>query len=1592
MFAFQMHDFRSYLLKLFVASRLLVFIVFAGPSQILAQTYFAPTSIPYAAWPMTGTSLTGTFTPNADDGVSGPYPIGFNFRFYGNTYTQAWIGSNGWVSFSAGQPSTYTSAQIPNTAATVPKNCVMGPWQDWWSNLDGFGVIRYQTQGTAPNRRFVVSYVDLPMFQCTSQRGTFQIVLYECSQIIEVFIQRKPPCLTWAGGTAVLGLHNISGTAAVVVPGRNSTQWVVSPPNTEGWRFTPNPSFPPTPPTTVSRTVCNSFVWNGQIYTQSGSYTATLQNSRGCDSVVTVNLTVRRGDTTNLSATLCAPATYSIGNSVFSSTGNYSVLLRNRFNCDSLVRLSLTVNTLNAGITALGSPALCQNDSVTLQAIPSNGISYQWFLNGVAVPGRTTSTWRVASAGLYSVRIVGTNGCIDTSAVISVTLTGFVAGLASVGPSAICLGGQVVLAASPSGGGITTQWFRNGTLLAGVTGSTLTTSDTGSYFVVVSTASGCSDTSDVVTVRVLSTPVATLSPAGPVGICQGDSVQLYAAPSVGVIYQWFLNGVFIPGQAGGSIRVGQPGLYRVLVANSGGCSDTSDAVELRIVNAVQAGISVIGPGVLCPGQSVTLQAIPDTGANYTWFRDGIPLSDTTATIQVTQVGLYRVRVFTGSSCGDTSAPIFIATAAQPAAQIAALGPLSVCPGGVVNLYTTTPPPVSYQWVKDGIPLIGQNNATLQANAPGLYRLVVTNAAGCSDTSIELDVVWRTPPVVQLIAQGSVNICFGDSVQLVANSATAASFEWQLNGVTLPSSAQTSLWVTQPGFYRVFVTDAFGCIGTSSTLEVIGDTTAPATISVAGVPNLCSGIPAVLIARPSGASYSWLLNGQPLGGQTADTLVTQQPGVYSVGVVRANGCTDTSGQMSIVGGAAIQASVAGPSSFCQGDTIQLSANPSLGVNCQWLRNGVVLPGQTNPVLSVSTAGLYAVRVVNVDGCFDTAHIQINMRPTSVVSIAPRLCTGDVFVVGGQVFSVPGNYSVTLTNRFGCDSTIQLSISVFDTQWVQIDTQICSPGVFSFGGQTLSVSGVYQAMFANISGCDSLVALDLTISQPSLVSQSVSTCDSLLWGNRVLRTAGQYRDSSINVTGCDSITTLNLTLGYTKRDTFYQSACDSFVWDGQVIRQSGQYTRTYSLSSGCDSIVRLSLDLGRTVQDTLTQFACDSFVWMGRIYRQSGSYVHQAQSPQGCDSLLTLELTLASRTYTTEQLSTCDSVLWNGQTLTQSGTYTYVTPNAAGCDSVVTLSLQINTTYTVTQNISACDSFVWQGQTLRASGTYRIQATSIQGCDSSRVLNLTLGNSSVSVSAVQACGRYSWMGANYIQSGLYWWRGTGIGGCDSAVGINLTILPIQREVYSVFSCDNYVFGNRLLSQAGSYRDTFVNTLGCDSIVTLNLSLDLTPQSPFPIDTHLCLVQGAQIPYSGPMTHELVWYSQPGDSVFLATGQRFNLIRNFDTLRVLISFRSPGGCLSPPALVRVINDDEPRFPVRPTAFTPNDDGRNDEWFVESTDAMKLMVFDRWGRLIHKDSGQTVRWDGGDYTPGTYPYILEKISCMGKVRSTQGLINLIK
>ena len=207
----------------------------SNPNQ---TTNYNVTTIPFVNQTNTGTSLIMT-----DDSQQGPFNIGFTFCFYGQTYTQFYVGSNGWISFSPAQPTTFTSTTIPTGLGTVPKNCIMGPWQDWHPGVGG--QIRYQVQGTAPCRKLVVSWINVPMFSCTNLTGTFHIVIYESTNVIENHILNKPNCTSWAGGTAVQGLHNNGGTLAVPVPGRNSTQWTA---NNDARRYTPSgPAVLPIP-------------------------------------------------------------------------------------------------------------------------------------------------------------------------------------------------------------------------------------------------------------------------------------------------------------------------------------------------------------------------------------------------------------------------------------------------------------------------------------------------------------------------------------------------------------------------------------------------------------------------------------------------------------------------------------------------------------------------------------------------------------------------------------------------------------------------------------------------------------------------------------------------------------------------------------------------------------------------------------------------------------------------------------------------------------------------------------------------------------------------------------------------------------------------------------------------------------------------------------------------------------------------------------------------------------------------------------------------------------------------------------------------
>lgn len=96
--------------------------------------------------------------------------------------------------------------------------------------------------------------------------------------------------------------------------------------------------------TTISE--CNSYTWsvNNQTYTTTGVYVDTLTNSANCDSVVTLNLTIHNSNSGSENITACDSYTWLSNNQIYSSSGTYFDTLQNIFGCDSVVTLNLTVN------------------------------------------------------------------------------------------------------------------------------------------------------------------------------------------------------------------------------------------------------------------------------------------------------------------------------------------------------------------------------------------------------------------------------------------------------------------------------------------------------------------------------------------------------------------------------------------------------------------------------------------------------------------------------------------------------------------------------------------------------------------------------------------------------------------------------------------------------------------------------------------------------------------------------------------------------------------------------------------------------------------------------------------------------------------------------------------------------------------------------------------------------------------------------------------------------------------------------------------------------------------------------------------------
>jgi len=179
---------------------------------------------------------------------------------------------------------------------------------------------------------------------------------------------------------------------------------------------------------------------------------------------------------------------------------------------------------------------------------------------------------------------------------------------------------------------------------------------------------------------------------------------------------------------------------------------------------------------------------------------------------------------------------------------------------------------------------------------------------------------------------------------------------------------------------------------------------------------------------------------------------------------------------------------------------------------------------------STAGYHPVVFSSVLGCDSTVVLNLTLLPNLTNNQTVHICQGTTYSFAGNTLSTNGTYTQLLQSVSGCDSTINLTLIVDPILSSSIQASICQGGSYIFGNQTLTSAGNYSRTIQTVAGCDSTINLTLTVNPVLSSSSSMTLCQgqTTLFFGQTLGNSGTYTHTLQTVAGCDSVVTLNLTV--------------------------------------------------------------------------------------------------------------------------------------------------------------------------------------------------------------------------------------------------------------------------------------------------------------------------------------------------------------------------------------------------------------------------------------------------------------------------------
>lgn len=980
---------------------------------------------------------------------------------------------------------------------------------------------------------------------------------------------------------------------------------------------------------TIDTAICNGqFIdFNGNLLSVQGSFLDTLTSIFGCDSIVTINLIVNPNNATLLIDTICSDGFYFFAGNSLNLGGTYTDSLQTYLGCDSIVTLQLTVNPVQ--ITNL-TGIICEGDPYNFNGIDvfQQNIYYDTLktvLNcdsiiilDLKVLALSTAPLDVSicngqlftfngkdydSTGIYIDTLVNALNC-DSIVTLYLTVN---SNVETIIDAVICSDGFYDFKGLQlNKTGIYSDSLRTYlncdslvTLNLSVFDVLLTTvneeicegesylfngisyNQTGTYIDTLITASGCDS---IVTLNLL-VKLITFEQLD-INICEADSYDF-----------------------NGSILT-QTGTYIDTIMSSNGC-DSIITLNLKIN---PTPVTVLNKQI-CDGDIFDFIGDPLTnGGTYTKVLSTYLNCDSTVILNLTVYPVQSTNII-ATICSNETYNFNGKLLNTSAIYTDNLRTFLDC-DSIVNLNLTVLPIAMVSLFEEICQGESYNFNGRLLNMSGTYIDTLRTFQDC-DSIITLNLLVK--PVSSFSFK--VSICEGESydfngtllnksgefTQILPNSFNCDStitLTLQVNPVknTLLNRAICDgeaydflgdLLIT-PGIYVKTLKTYLGC-DSVVTLNLVVNSTQLSTLAQ----TICS-------------NEQYDFNGAILNqaGQYIDTISTYL-GCDSIVVlnlkvnpIQTSNIDDTICEGEQFNFNGVQLAKAGVyrdtmRTFQNCDSIiilRLKVNP----RSYFEFTSIICDGETFDFngKALKTSGTYLDTVRNFQNCDSVITLKLIVNPVQTTFLQDTICEGDTYLFIGQALTSPGNYRQVLKTFQDCDSTVNLRLTVMPRSFTTINTETCEGTFYDFNGKLYGTQGTYFDTLSNHLNCDSIITLNLSILPRQRVSIQGQICDNEFYnfnGNKYNK-VGTYIDTLPDRNNCDSIITLKLIVNPTYNLAVTDSFCtgDIYFFGGNEIAAGGLYNEALSSSLGCDSIVTLTL-LQRnipTVDLGLDTFLCAS----------------------------------------------------------------------------------------------------------------------------------------------------------------------------------------------------------------------------------------------------------------------------------------------------------------------------------------------------------------------------------------------------------------